>query len=236
MDQGFDIHRSWIAREFGLREYLPLREEDLDALAAVGTVETFEPDAPLYRQGEPADAAFLIREGEVSLWRDHRHPTVQLARVGSGRMVGDLEMFTAEEYYSTVYAASRVVALRLEREAVMEVLVTHPRLTLRWLVAALQRFEESQQRIAQLLVRSARAKLAVYVLDEGAGNGRVETTHELTARLLGLERATVSRILDRMRQDGLVETGRGWIRILDRDGLVELANGLWPVDGAEVGV
>lgn len=228
----FGFHRSWIAREFGLRYYVPLQGEDLDALQQVGSIERFEVDAPLFRQGEPAEAAFLITNGEVGLWRDIERPTVQLSTVGNGRVIGDLEMFTEGDYFSTALAIGPVAAIRLEREAVMQLLVEHPRLAIRWLVAALRQFEDSQKRIAQLLGGTAKAKIALFLLDEVDGD-RVEITHEKIGDLLGLERATVSRMLQRMRDMGLIETQRGVVVVSDPGGLLDLVTRPWPEDSEE---
>lgn len=228
----FGFHRSWIAREFGLRYYVPLQGEDLDALQQVGSIERFEVDAPLFRQGEPAEAAFLITNGEVGLWRDIERPTVQLSTVGNGRVIGDLEMFTEGDYFSTALAIGPVAAIRLEREAVMQLLVEHPRLAIRWLVAALRQFEDSQKRIAQLLGGTAKAKIALFLLDEVDGD-RVEITHEKIGDLLGLERATVSRMLQRMRDMGLIETQRGVVVVSDPGGLLDLVTRPWPEDSED---
>lgn len=232
MTDRFEFHRSWIAREFGLRYYVPLHEEDLDALERVGSIDRFEIDAPLFRQGEPAEAAFMIREGVVGLWRDIERPTVQLSAVGDGRVIGDLEMFTENGYFSTALASTPVTALRLERDSVMGLLVGHPRLAIRWLVAALRQFEASQKRIAQLLGGAAKAKIALFLLDEGDESGCVDITHAKIGDLLGLERATVSRALQRMRQTGLIRTQRGEVEVLDAGGLLDLVTSPWP-EGSE---
>jgi len=224
----FGFHRTWIAREFGLRYFVPLHDEDLEALGRVGSVERYEIDAPLFRQGEPAEVAFLIREGEVGLWRDVKRPSVRLSDVGSGRVIGDLEMFTEAAYFSTAMANKPVTAIRLERDAVMQVLVEHPRLAIRWLVASLQQLEASQKRIAQLLGGASKAKIAFFLLDEVDDRGRVEITHDEIGDLLGLERATVSRVFQRMRDAGLIQTRRGVAIVSDPEGLLDFATGTSP--------
>lgn len=224
----FDLHRSWIAREFGLSDYVPLQDKDLDALERVGEWRELPIDAPLFRQATPAEAVYLIRRGSVGLWRDHRRPTVHLADVGEGKVLGDLEVLTGADYYSTAIASSPVTVLRIPQDGVHEVLVTNPRLALRWLVAALRQFEQSQQRVAQLLLNRVDAKIAVFLLDEADDSGSLHVTHQKLADLLGIERATASRVLGRFREAELIESRRGTMRILDSDGLLTVANGLWP--------
>ena len=58
-------------------------------------------------------------------------------------------------------------------------------------------------------------------------------THEFLALMLAVRRAGVSEALQAFEKKGLVETGRGSVTILDRDGLVECANGLYGTPEAE---
>jgi DNA-binding transcriptional regulator YhcF (GntR family) len=58
-------------------------------------------------------------------------------------------------------------------------------------------------------------------------------THEFLALMLAVRRAGVSEALQAFEKKGLVETGRGSVTILDRDGLEECANGLYGTPESE---
>jgi CRP-like cAMP-binding protein len=58
-------------------------------------------------------------------------------------------------------------------------------------------------------------------------------THEFLALMLGVRRAGVSIALSHLEGRGLIETARGAVTIVDRDGLEERANGLYGVPEAE---
>lgn len=49
---------------------------------------------------------------------------------------------------------------------------------------------------------------------------RIELTQEAFAGLLGVQRTTVNAVVRELASDGLVETGRGTIKVLDRAGLL----------------
>ena len=55
------------------------------------------------------------------------------------------------------------------------------------------------------------------------GSGTISVTHEEIANNLGTTRVVVSREIDRLRDEGLLKTGRGRIYILDRKGLEDLS-------------
>ncbi len=48
---------------------------------------------------------------------------------------------------------------------------------------------------------------------------RIELTQEAFAGLLGVQRTTVNAVIQSLQQDGLVTTGRGVVRVIDRAGL-----------------
>lgn len=58
-------------------------------------------------------------------------------------------------------------------------------------------------------------------------------THEFLAVMLGVRRAGVTTALHELEDRALISTARGSIRVLDREGLQESANGLYGVPEAE---
>jgi CRP-like cAMP-binding protein len=58
-------------------------------------------------------------------------------------------------------------------------------------------------------------------------------THEFIALMLGVRRAGVTGALGAFQNRGLIETSRGCVTVMDRDGLEETANGLYGPPEAE---
>lgn len=91
--------------------------------------------------------------------------------------------------------------------------------------AAVLRLSEMLWKFQQTLFTSADRRLAKFLLEE---SGRTESdeirlTHEQTAQYLGTAREVVSRLMREFGQEGLVETSRGRIRIVDRTALRDRA-------------
>ena len=63
------------------------------------------------------------------------------------------------------------------------------------------------------------ARVASHLLE--APNGEARTTHQAIALELGSSREVISRVLKSFEIEGLVGLGRGSVRLLDRDGLVD---------------
>jgi CRP-like cAMP-binding protein len=93
--------------------------------------------------------------------------------------------------------------------------------------------------VAQTAVANARgtiderlARWLLMVHDRIDGDD-VRLTHEFLALVLGVRRAGVTLALNKLETQQLIANGRGCITVLDRDGLGEVAGGLYGVSEAE---
>ena len=90
---------------------------------------------------------------------------------------------------------------------------------------AVVRLSEMLWKFQQMLFTSADRRLAKFLLTESARmqGDEIRLTHEETAQYLGTAREVVSRLIREFSQEGLVQTSRGRIHILDRAALKERA-------------
>ncbi|HEU5302678.1 MAG TPA: cyclic nucleotide-binding and patatin-like phospholipase domain-containing protein [Acidimicrobiia bacterium] len=161
----------------------------LDPSARGLLAKQFEPQAipggaVLMRQGDPADALFLVSVGRfrVSIERDDGTETV-VAELGRGDIVGELALITDDPRSATVTAVRDSQVLRLDTTAFTQLVSTNP---------AIQR--EFTTEVIRRLVRSFRegsptspvATIAVVPLDHGPGViGMSERLHQSLDRLAG---------------------------------------------------
>ncbi len=64
-------------------------------------------------------------------------------------------------------------------------------------------------------------RVAAWLLNQSGIENPVDITHQEIAADLGSSREVISRILEDFSRSGLIESGRGTIEVLDRDGLEE---------------
>jgi CRP/FNR family transcriptional regulator, cAMP and macrophage regulator len=216
-------HLDWIARSFGRADYLPLERRDIELLTRVGEPVSKYPGTHLFKEGEEADSAYLLRSGEVDLYRVSDGTRRVVARVGAGSVLGDIAMFGGGRYISSAQAVGRVRAFRLERDILLPELAHHPAICMRWLVSGLRQLEETQRRVLHLMRKTVLAQVADLLAEESRINGTVALSQAAMATLLGASRQTVNESLARLKQLGAVETGYRRIEILDRAMLAEVA-------------
>ena len=216
-------HLAWLARSFGRPDYLPLSPTDLDQLAKTGEIVSKYPGTHLFRQGEQATAAYLVREGEVELYRTSGGRRDSIARVGAGGVIGDIAMFTSQPYISSARAVGRVLAFRFDRNLVLPELARSPALTLRWLVACLTQLEQTQRRVLTLMRKTVLAQVAGLLLNEADLRGEVALSQAAMATLLGASRQSVNEALNELKRRGAVETGYRLVAIRDEASLSRVA-------------
>ncbi|MFQ5967830.1 MAG: Crp/Fnr family transcriptional regulator [Acidimicrobiia bacterium] len=216
-------HLAWVARSFGRPDYLPLTHDDLEALAAAGSLVRRYPGTHLFHQGDVASSAFLIREGEVEIYRGDKGDRRVVTRVGEGAVIGDIAMFSGAPYISSARAVSHVTALQFERDRLLPELAQHPALCLRWLVAGLRQLEETQRRVIHLMHKTVKAQVADLLTEESDSSGEVKLSQATIATLLGASRQSVNEALSELRSEGVVETGYRMVKVIDREGLVAAA-------------
>lgn len=216
-------HLDWLARSFGRHDYAPLTVSDVDLIRNVGEVVAKYPGTHLFKEGAPADAAFLVESGEVEIYRGTGPSRRVVSRVGPGSVLGDIAMFGDSPYISSAQAVGHVKAFRFERVRLLPELARHPALCLRWLVAGLQQLEGTQRRVIRLMHKTVLSQVADLLVEEGERRPDVRLSQSTMAALLGVSRQSVNEALGRLRTQGLVETGYRRVRILDRAGLQAIA-------------
>ena len=216
-------HLAWLARSFGRPDYVPLSPADLEVLAKAGQIISKYPGTHVFRQGDPATAAFLIREGEVELYRTSGERRDSIGRLGSGAVIGDIAMFTGQPYISSARAVGRVTAFRFDRNLLLPELARSPAITLRWLVACLTQLEQTQRRVLTLMRKTVLAQVAGLLVNEAGWQGEVRLSQATMATLLGASRQSVNEALNELKRQGLVETGYRLVTIRDEPGLTRVA-------------
>lgn len=223
MDNAEHQHFAWLARSFGRTDYLPLTPGDLKALSGAGEYVEKYPGTHLFKEGSQATAAYVIQRGQVELYRTRKGGRRVVGRVGEGGVIGDIAMFQDEPYISSAKAIGAVVAFRLDRQRLLPVLLDHPMIAMRWLVAGLSQLEAMQRRVLRLMHRTVKEQVAEMLVDEADRYGEVHLSQTSLATLLGASRQSVNEALSSLRSEALVETGYRVIRVLDADGLGEIA-------------
>src|SRR5579864_7655504 len=100
-----------LQQEYELLRHVPFFGEiepaKLKLLAFMGERVGFDPGMTVMRQGDPADAAYLIIEGEAEILVDTPSGPITLATLGANDIVGEMAILGDVPRTATVRAKSR---------------------------------------------------------------------------------------------------------------------------------
>ena len=183
------------------------------------------PGTHLFRQGEASTSAYVIEEGVVELYRGEKSASMVVGRAGTGAVIGDIAMFNNEPYVQSARAVEPVIALRLDRNRLIPLLLERPVIALRWLVAGLSQLERTQRRVLGLMHRTVLEPVAGLLVDEADGRHEIHLSQADIAGLIGASRQAVNEAIARLRTNGAIETGYRMITVVDHARLTGAAAG-----------
>ena len=150
---------------------------------------------------------------------------MEVGLIGNEGLVGATILMGAKHSNSQVLILTEGKALRLpaalvRKEAkrssrMRELILTYANALLAQSaqLAACHRYHTPQARLARLLL----------MIDDRRQTAELRITQDLLGRLLGTRRATVTQAANQLQDNGLVQSLRGRIKILDRKGLENIA-------------
>jgi CRP/FNR family transcriptional regulator len=128
----------------GVPLFAGLNKRQLRAVAeACGSVR-FSDGAGVVTEGDSSDALFIIVEGSVEVQRKGR----RVARIGAGEFFGEIALLDPGPRTATVTAASDVIALKLTRKNLLDVLRSDPQIPVRMMEALARRLRATTEKIS----------------------------------------------------------------------------------------
>lgn len=215
-----DIRREFLA-QFPIFNLLPAPDLE-EALRAAHVRRVAKGETP-FSTHSPCMGFSMLLSGVirvVKLGANGREMELYRLQPGESCLISSSCMLGKANYSATAEAQTDLVMFTIPPSTFKPLMTRHP---------ALQEFVFSQfsQRLADLMMlveaiafQKLDQRLAHLLLEEAP---ELKTSHARLADRLGTVRDIVGRLLKNFEQRGLVSLGRERIRILDIDGLQELA-------------
>lgn len=195
----------------------------------------FEEGESIYLAGDPAERLYVVAIGVAKLSRISEDGKEVLTDVLTpGDFLGALPALGQERYAESGQALTPLCLLLFEARSIDRILRDHPDVAVATLEAVSGRLAAAREVIHRLSTGTVERRLVAVLalLAERVGERdqygtllQVPLTREDLAGMTGSTPETVSRTLTALRERGLIEAGRRWVRILDPDALDDLAAG-----------
>lgn len=199
-----------------------LSRDDKRAFFSACAVRAFKSPTPILRQGELTPGSFLVVVGQVEVdYVDASGNPVIVHTALPGEMLGDVEALSGRPCACSCVTAPDTTVLFCPTP-VLHTFIP-PRLLVRNLCDALysRMVRESRNKAADHYYNAEqRLRLHLHNLTDN-GTDAIRISQSQLGIVIGCSRQTVNPMLGRLRDQGIIELGRGMIRVRDRARLAD---------------
>ena len=197
------------------------------AVEAMGSPVQFPADQTIFWEGQPSRSVLIIQKGHVKVTQKAVGGTeIILAVRGPNEVMGEEGVLMGEPRSSTVTTITDVVGLDIGAEALFDFVKEHDLWPVMYRAAVRRRRQSDQQALlARLDVKSRLARWLLELAsevgeqaDDGLAIAATLSQEDLAGRI-GASRDAVAIELRRLREEGLLTTGRRRIVLHDLDAL-----------------
>ena len=122
----------------------------LKLIAYTAEVIHFEPGEVIVQQGDPADAVYIIAEGEAEVWLTALDGhTVRLGSLSRHSLLGEIAVLCNGRRTATVRAKDRVVTLKIAAQVFLDLLRQSPEIAMQVMKILAERLERSTALLQQ---------------------------------------------------------------------------------------
>ncbi|WP_338033437.1 Crp/Fnr family transcriptional regulator [Desulfolutivibrio sulfoxidireducens] len=214
----------------GLGLFSGLASDKLAKLAAVAELRRREKGRLLFRTGEPADGFYGVAAGKVRIYRSSPSGKEHILHVfGPGEAFAEVVVFQGGVFPADAQTLEDSELLFFSRQGFLALLRDDPELAMAMLALLSSRLRIFVQKIEELSLKEVPARLAAHLLLLHAAQKKRRLDLELPkgqlAGYLGTIPETLSRVLRRMVEDGLITLDGQAVILRDVDRLAEVASG-----------
>ncbi|MBI5557459.1 MAG: Crp/Fnr family transcriptional regulator [Deltaproteobacteria bacterium] len=205
--------------------------EHHDELAMIVVDQEFCRGDMIFSEGDAGNGFFVIIDGRVKIFKLSFEGKEQILHIlGPGEPFAEVAVFTGSTYPANAMALEKSRLFFFPRKAFTELITSHPSLAMNMLATLSFRLKQFSHMIEALSLKEVPSRLAAYILltseqNDNAHSIKLTVSKTQLASLLGTIPETLSRILAKMTKNGLIQIDGSMITVLDKNGLVELAEG-----------
>lgn len=165
----------------------------------------------VHLQGDRCSALDIVLEGSLLVEKiDEEGNIFSVASFGTGSIVGGNLLFASQDRYPhAITSGEQTLILRIAREKIFSLCQEYPAFLKEFLRAVSDNTAMVNEKLSDVVHRSLRQKLSLYLKREAIRQGTSEITLTVNktrlAQLLGVSRTSVSRELRNMKDAGLLQ-------------------------------
>lgn len=206
-----------------------LPDGELRALASALNRRRYARGELILHQGDPGDSLYIVVSGRVRIYTlDAEGHELSVWLCDEGDFFGEMALMCDEPRSAYAEAMAPTEVLVLSRGAFRNYLLSHPQAAIHAVETLSRRLRRTTESAGDLASRSVVQRMARVLVELSErygvpqGNGvriELDLSQEAMATLAGTTRESANRALGALRDQGIVELDRVYIRILQPEAL-----------------
>jgi CRP-like cAMP-binding protein len=207
--------------------------DKLKVLAEGALYRTYKAGEMLIGETDPVRAFYVVITGQVKLYKlsaEGKEQTLNL--LGPGDPFGMCTAFAVDSFPANALAIEESGLLLIPGPLMESIAMKEPRLLVNIIRILSERLKASMALIESLALQEIPQRIASFLIqalmregEPGVNQLELTVTQRELAKILGATPEALSRALRKMSNAGILTVNGRSIRILDREGLGELAEG-----------
>lgn len=208
-----------------------LPQEQINDLADIIVDQEFKRGRTIFSEGDEGTGFYVVVSGRVKIFKLSAEGKEQILHIfGPGEPFGEVPVFAGLRFPAHAETLEHSRIFFLDRKDFVNLILKEPSLALNMLAILSKRLRRFTQLVEDLSLREVPGRLAAYLLylsnrQDGTDELELDIPKGQLASILGTIPETLSRILGKMTQMGLIEVQGRRIRLTDRKAMEELAAG-----------
>ncbi len=209
--------------------FMGLPENQLEDIKNIAHEKHYNRGEIIFSDGDDGNGFYIVATGRVKIYKVSMEGKEQILHIfGQGEPFGEVPVFTGKRFPANAEAISKSSLIFFPRAAFIDLISKNPSLALNMLGVLSKRLRQFTVQIENLSLKEVPGRLAAYLVllsKEQKNDESIELniSKGQLASLLGTIPETLSRILGKMTDRGLIQVNGRTIALLDLYELEELA-------------
>ncbi|HWF90561.1 MAG TPA: Crp/Fnr family transcriptional regulator [Pyrinomonadaceae bacterium] len=177
----------------------------------------------IYTPGDRADFVYILKRGRVKLSvLAETGKEIAIDIIQPGEIFGEFALVDESLRSNMTQALDDVLAWVFSKHDFTKLLTTQPKLAMSYIRLVGDRRRRMEKKLSDITSKAVSARICELLHELATGSAAVETigsnhlvplTHHDVASLIGAARQTTTTVLNDLERRGIIELGRGWIRV-----------------------
>lgn len=201
-----------------------LTQKELDELALFCTQVKLQKGGTLFNEGQFVDSFYILAFGKIKIFRLSPMGDENIIHVQTdGDLIAEAAIFDDERYPANAQANEESLLVKISADHFKTYLKNNPNLCFKIMSAYAKRLRFFTKKIQELTLNDIKGRLASFLLSQSYKNTvTLEMTKKDLASSLGTIPETLSRTLQYLKKNGLIEENKDQITIINPQGLKDL--------------